>query len=197
MTNTTNEQGFISAVYEGKTCENLHTYLFACFLSQEEPKKEQENEIVARIEAIRLFLAYASFKDFVVYQMDVKSAFLYGKIERGSLWQDFQCHNLKFPHLNVVKRILDSLKGTQNQNVADLLIKAFDVGKFQYLIAGSGYHQKDRKPSQNDKTEHGMEKTVQRIKAKVQKMPKSEYQYKKNHSQTEPGNLKNTVWMHS
>nr|GEV47716.1 hypothetical protein [Tanacetum cinerariifolium] len=32
------------------------------------------------IEAIRLFLAYASFKDFV-YQMDVKSGFLYGKIE--------------------------------------------------------------------------------------------------------------------
>ncbi|GKE38974.1 putative ribonuclease H-like domain-containing protein, partial [Tanacetum coccineum] len=37
--------------------------------------------LVARIEAIRLFLAYASFKDFMVYQMDVKSAFLYGKIE--------------------------------------------------------------------------------------------------------------------
>ncbi|GKA13415.1 putative ribonuclease H-like domain-containing protein [Tanacetum coccineum] len=36
---------------------------------------------VARIEAIRLFLAYASFKEFVVYQMDVKSAILYGKIE--------------------------------------------------------------------------------------------------------------------
>ncbi|GKD89355.1 retrovirus-related pol polyprotein from transposon TNT 1-94 [Tanacetum coccineum] len=36
---------------------------------------------VARIEAIRLFLAYASFKNFVVYKMDVKSAFLYGKIE--------------------------------------------------------------------------------------------------------------------
>ncbi|GJW40740.1 retrovirus-related pol polyprotein from transposon TNT 1-94 [Tanacetum coccineum] len=36
---------------------------------------------VLRIEAIRLFLAYASFKDFVVYQMDVKSVFLYGKIE--------------------------------------------------------------------------------------------------------------------
>ncbi|GKB36374.1 putative ribonuclease H-like domain-containing protein, partial [Tanacetum coccineum] len=33
------------------------------------------------IEAIRLFLAYASFKDFVVYHMDVKSAFLYAKIE--------------------------------------------------------------------------------------------------------------------
>ncbi|GJX02723.1 putative ribonuclease H-like domain-containing protein [Tanacetum coccineum] len=36
---------------------------------------------VARIEAIRLFLAYASFMGFLVYQMDVKSAFLYRTIE--------------------------------------------------------------------------------------------------------------------
>nr|GEU68613.1 hypothetical protein [Tanacetum cinerariifolium] len=37
---------------------------------------------VLRIEAIRLFLAYASFKDFVVCQINVKSAFLYGKNEK-------------------------------------------------------------------------------------------------------------------
>ncbi|GJS22505.1 putative ribonuclease H-like domain-containing protein [Tanacetum coccineum] len=36
---------------------------------------------VARIEAIRIFLAYASYMGFTVYQMDVKSAFLYGQIE--------------------------------------------------------------------------------------------------------------------
>nr|GEU62885.1 copia protein [Tanacetum cinerariifolium] len=36
---------------------------------------------VARIEAIGLFLAFATFKDFVVYQVDVRSDFLYGKIE--------------------------------------------------------------------------------------------------------------------
>nr|GFB97614.1 copia protein [Tanacetum cinerariifolium]GFB97719.1 copia protein [Tanacetum cinerariifolium] len=36
---------------------------------------------VARIEAIRLILAYASFMGFLVYQMDVKSTFLYGTIE--------------------------------------------------------------------------------------------------------------------
>nr|GFC27833.1 putative ribonuclease H-like domain-containing protein [Tanacetum cinerariifolium] len=36
---------------------------------------------VARIEAIRLFLAYASFMGFSVYQMNVKSAFLYGTIK--------------------------------------------------------------------------------------------------------------------
>ncbi|GJX01218.1 putative ribonuclease H-like domain-containing protein [Tanacetum coccineum] len=40
---------------------------------------------VARIEEIRLFLAYVSFKDFVVYQMDVKSAFIYGKIEEEGI----------------------------------------------------------------------------------------------------------------
>nr|GEU78317.1 putative ribonuclease H-like domain-containing protein [Tanacetum cinerariifolium] len=37
--------------------------------------------LVARIEAIRLFFAYASFMGFTVYQMDVKSAFLYGTID--------------------------------------------------------------------------------------------------------------------
>nr|GEX14513.1 hypothetical protein [Tanacetum cinerariifolium] len=36
---------------------------------------------VARIEAIRLFLALASYIGFMVYQMDVKSAFLYGEIK--------------------------------------------------------------------------------------------------------------------
>ncbi|GKB64758.1 copia protein, partial [Tanacetum coccineum] len=36
---------------------------------------------VARIEAIRLFLAYATFKDFMVYQIDVKSAFLYALVQ--------------------------------------------------------------------------------------------------------------------
>nr|GEY01921.1 hypothetical protein [Tanacetum cinerariifolium] len=36
---------------------------------------------VTRIESIRLFLAYASFMGFMVYQMDVKYTFLYGTIE--------------------------------------------------------------------------------------------------------------------
>ncbi|GJR56297.1 putative ribonuclease H-like domain-containing protein [Tanacetum coccineum] len=97
MTKTTNEQGFISTVYEGKTHEDLHTCLFACFLSQEEPKKgyTQEEGIdydeviapVAMIEAIRLFLAYASFKDFVVYQMDVEKS-LYSLHQALRAWYE-------------------------------------------------------------------------------------------------------------
>ncbi|KAI3732720.1 hypothetical protein L1987_63927 [Smallanthus sonchifolius] len=35
---------------------------------------------VSRLEAIRIFLAYAASKNFTIYQMDVNSAFLYGKI---------------------------------------------------------------------------------------------------------------------
>ncbi|GJU76873.1 retrovirus-related pol polyprotein from transposon TNT 1-94 [Tanacetum coccineum] len=56
---------------------------------------------VARIEAIRLFLAYASFKDFVVYQMDVKSAFLYGKIEE----EVYVCQTPGFEDLDFPDRV--------------------------------------------------------------------------------------------
>nr|GFB01004.1 retrovirus-related Pol polyprotein from transposon TNT 1-94 [Tanacetum cinerariifolium] len=38
---------------------------------------------VARLEAIRIFLAYAAHKNMVVYQMDVKTAFL-----NGNFWED-------------------------------------------------------------------------------------------------------------
>ncbi|GJR53974.1 putative ribonuclease H-like domain-containing protein [Tanacetum coccineum] len=44
--------------------------------------RNKKDDRVARIEAIRLFLAYASFMNFIVYQMDVKSAFLYGTIKK-------------------------------------------------------------------------------------------------------------------
>nr|GEU46180.1 ribonuclease H-like domain-containing protein [Tanacetum cinerariifolium] len=51
-------------------------------LMQDEGKDyEQVFALVASFEAIRLFLAYAFFMGFMVYQMDVKSAFLYGTIE--------------------------------------------------------------------------------------------------------------------
>ncbi|GJY52849.1 putative ribonuclease H-like domain-containing protein [Tanacetum coccineum] len=39
MTTSYSELGFVGAIYEGKTHQDLHTCLFACFLSQEEPKR--------------------------------------------------------------------------------------------------------------------------------------------------------------
>ncbi|GKD45082.1 putative ribonuclease H-like domain-containing protein, partial [Tanacetum coccineum] len=127
-----NEAGLITFINKQRRTnhKDFQNCLFACFLSQMEPKKvtqalddeswkaigtkwvfrnkkdqrgivvrnkarlvaqgyRQEKGVdydevfapVARIEAIRLFLAYSSFMDFTVYQMDVKSAFLYGTIE--------------------------------------------------------------------------------------------------------------------
>nr|GEX67412.1 hypothetical protein [Tanacetum cinerariifolium] len=50
------------------------------------------------IEAIRLFLAYASFMGFIVYRMDVKSAFLYGTIdEKVYVMQPPRFQDLEFP----------------------------------------------------------------------------------------------------
>nr|GEX46865.1 hypothetical protein [Tanacetum cinerariifolium] len=163
MTKMVKEQGGLHQIND----EDFHTYMFACFLSQEEPKnvyptlkdpslieamqdellqfklqkvwvmadlpkgkraiglkwvfrnKKDEREIliknkarlvaqghtqeegidydevfspVARIKAIQLFLAYASFMGFIVYQIDVKSAFLYETIEE----EVYVCQPLKF-----------------------------------------------------------------------------------------------------
>ncbi|GKD66043.1 putative RNA-directed DNA polymerase, eukaryota, reverse transcriptase zinc-binding domain protein [Tanacetum coccineum] len=173
MTKSVTEQAMFSLVQQRTNHKDFQNCLFACFLSQEEPKKviqalkdpswieamqeellqfklqqvwtlmdlpngkraigtkwvyrnkkdergiviknkerlvtqgyTQEEGIdydevfapVARIEAIRLFLAYTSFKDFVVYQMDVKSDFLYGKIkEEVYVYQPPGFEDLDFP----------------------------------------------------------------------------------------------------
>ncbi|GJY84949.1 putative ribonuclease H-like domain-containing protein [Tanacetum coccineum] len=173
MTKSVTEQAMFSSVQQRTNHKDFHNCMFACFLSQPEPKKViqalkdpswieamqvellqfklqqvwtlmdllhgkraigtkwvyrnkkdergivirnkarlvahghiQEKGIdydevfapVARIKAIRLFLAYASYKDFVVYQMDVKSAFLYGKIEEEVyVCQPPGCEDPDFP----------------------------------------------------------------------------------------------------
>nr|GEZ39258.1 retrovirus-related Pol polyprotein from transposon TNT 1-94 [Tanacetum cinerariifolium] len=42
---------------------------------------EESFALVARLEAVRLFIAYAAHKSFTVYQMDVKTTFLYGPLK--------------------------------------------------------------------------------------------------------------------
>nr|GEZ47313.1 hypothetical protein [Tanacetum cinerariifolium] len=65
---------------------------------------------VARIEAIRIFLAFASYMGFIVYQMDVKSAFLYGIIdEEVYVSQHPGFVDPKFP--NKVYKVMKALYG--------------------------------------------------------------------------------------
>nr|GEW93153.1 putative ribonuclease H-like domain-containing protein [Tanacetum cinerariifolium] len=61
---------------------------------------------VVRIEAIRLFLAYASFMGFMVYQIDVKSAFLYGTIEE----EVYVCQPLGFEDPNYLDKVYKVVK---------------------------------------------------------------------------------------
>nr|GEV29677.1 hypothetical protein [Tanacetum cinerariifolium] len=84
---------------------------------------------VARIEAIRLFLSYASFMGFMVYQMDVNSVFLYGIIEE----EVYVCQPLEFEDPNYpdkVYKVVKALYGLhqapracQDKYVAEILRK--------------------------------------------------------------------------
>nr|GEV52548.1 hypothetical protein [Tanacetum cinerariifolium] len=65
---------------------------------------------VARIEAIKIFLAFSSYIGFIVYQMDVKSAFLYGKInEKVYVSQPSGFIDPKFP--KKVYKVVKALYG--------------------------------------------------------------------------------------
>ncbi|GKE46616.1 putative reverse transcriptase, RNA-dependent DNA polymerase, partial [Tanacetum coccineum] len=87
---------------------------------------------VARIKAIRLFLAFASYMGFMVYQMDVKSAFLYGEIEEEVYVT--QPKGFEDPHFpKHVYRVVKALYGLhqaprayQDKYVQDML-KKFDM----------------------------------------------------------------------
>ncbi|GJT79426.1 putative ribonuclease H-like domain-containing protein [Tanacetum coccineum] len=86
---------------------------------------------VTRIEAIRIFLAFASYMGFIVYQMDVKSAFLYGKIdEEVYVSQPPGFIDPKYPQkvYKVVKALYglhQAPRACQDKHVAEIL-KKFD-----------------------------------------------------------------------
>nr|GEU65495.1 ribonuclease H-like domain-containing protein [Tanacetum cinerariifolium] len=84
---------------------------------------------VAMIKAIRLFLAYASFMGFIVYQMDVKSAFLYETIkEEVYVCQPLGFKNPDYPDkvYKVVKalyRLHQAPRACQDKYIAEILRK--------------------------------------------------------------------------
>nr|GEU73249.1 uncharacterized mitochondrial protein AtMg00810-like [Tanacetum cinerariifolium] len=121
MTMVAKDQGGLSHINN----EDFHTCMFACFLSQEEPKREEGIDYeevfapVAKKEAIRLLLAYASFMGFMVYLMDVKSAFLYGIIEE----EVYVCQPLGFENPDYPDKKKDGIFISQDKYVAEILRK--------------------------------------------------------------------------
>ncbi|GJY90274.1 zinc finger, CCHC-type containing protein [Tanacetum coccineum] len=111
--------------------------------------------LVARISTIRLLIDLELIHNLIIYQMDVKTTFLNSELD-----EEVYINNLG-ASLCLAMKISTPMDTSEN-------LRPNNVGKLR-----SGYHQKDRKPSQNDKTEHGMEKTV-RNQGQSPKMPKSE-----------------------
>ncbi|GJU07773.1 putative ribonuclease H-like domain-containing protein [Tanacetum coccineum] len=94
------------------------------------------DELVARIEAIRLFLAYASYKDFMVYQMDVKSSFLYGKIkEEVYVCQPPGFEDPDFP--NIVYKVEKALFGLHQA------LRACSMGELTFFLGLQVKHKED------------------------------------------------------
>nr|GEW79535.1 hypothetical protein [Tanacetum cinerariifolium] len=153
MIRVAKDQGGLSQMFN----DDFYTCVFACFLSQEEPKRvlvdvphgkraieginyEEVFAPVARIEAIRLFLAYASFIGFMVYQMDVKSAFLYGTFEE----EVYVCQHLGFEdpdYPDKVYKVVKALYGlhhapiTWDETLANYLLEnGFQRGKIDQTL---------------------------------------------------------------
>ncbi|GJS87923.1 putative ribonuclease H-like domain-containing protein [Tanacetum coccineum] len=87
---------------------------------------------VARIEAIQLFLAFASFMGIIVYQMDVKSAFLYGTIDEEVFQMSSMGEHSFFLGLQVKQKI-DGIFISQDKYVAEMLTK-FDLASVKTAI---------------------------------------------------------------
>ena len=80
------------------------------YIQQEGIDYDETFAPVARLEAIRIFLAFAVYSDFKVYQMDVKSAFLNGElVEEVYVAQLPGFESQKFP--DFVYRLLKALYG--------------------------------------------------------------------------------------
>ncbi|GKD12595.1 retrovirus-related pol polyprotein from transposon TNT 1-94, partial [Tanacetum coccineum] len=65
-----------NTIIRNKTCLVVRGYR-----QEEEIYFEESFALVAIMEAIRIFLAYAAHKSFIVFQMDVKTAFLHGLLK--------------------------------------------------------------------------------------------------------------------
>ena len=66
----------------GDVIRNKARFVFKGYAQQEGIDFEETFAPVARLDAIRMFLALSSFHKFKVYQMDVKSTFLNGDLEK-------------------------------------------------------------------------------------------------------------------
>ncbi|GJV63466.1 putative ribonuclease H-like domain-containing protein [Tanacetum coccineum] len=171
MAKSTSEQGFLSAM-ETMQEELLQFKLQQVWILMDLPirkrsigtkwvfrnKKDERGIVIrnkARIKAIRLFLAYASFMGFLLYQMDVKSAFLYGTIEEevyvtqppgfkepghpNKVYKDYKYNRRKMEYLSVRINISRMCRNSSYTDVKSALTPSVNwkspLAKMEMLMA--------------------------------------------------------------
>ncbi|GKC46268.1 putative ribonuclease H-like domain-containing protein, partial [Tanacetum coccineum] len=160
MTKSTSEQGN-KKDERGIIIRNKERLVAQGYTQEEDIDYDEVFAHVARIEAIRLFLAYASFMGFIVYQIDVKSAFLYGQIEEEVYVcqpPGFEDHDYPDKVYKVVKALygLYQAPRTWYETLANYLLgNRFQRGKIDQTLfikrkkgVETDIRQKDEKQSQ-------------------------------------------------
>ncbi|GJW35314.1 putative ribonuclease H-like domain-containing protein, partial [Tanacetum coccineum] len=90
---------------------------------------------VARLEAIRIFLAFASYMGFIVYQMDVKSAFFYGKIDEEDKYVARNPEAVYFANVRLLVHQLNTQKAiSTREEEANVMWKFIFIGPDWLLI---------------------------------------------------------------
>ncbi|GJV20108.1 retrovirus-related pol polyprotein from transposon TNT 1-94 [Tanacetum coccineum] len=85
---------------------------------------------VARIEAIRLFLAFASYMGFLVYQIDVKSAFLYGTMKKRAWYETLSSFLLE----NGFRRGTIDKTLFIKKNKSDIIFQMSSMGELTFFL---------------------------------------------------------------
>ncbi|GKA57509.1 ribonuclease H-like domain, reverse transcriptase, RNA-dependent DNA polymerase [Tanacetum coccineum] len=93
---------------------------------------------VARIKAIRIFLAFTSYMGFLVYQLDVKSAFLYGKIDVEDKYVVEILKKFDFASVKTASTPVETQKPlVKDEEAADVDVHLYRsmIGSLMYLTA--------------------------------------------------------------
>nr|GEX09516.1 retrovirus-related Pol polyprotein from transposon TNT 1-94 [Tanacetum cinerariifolium] len=156
-------KGFKNKLDEKNTVIRNKTHLVVRGYRQEEGIDFKESfALVSMMEAIRIFLAYGAHKSFIVFQMDVKTAFLHGSLKEdvnvcqpeGFINADHLSHVYKTKkrldiihanclcaryqakpnekHLKEVKRVFRYLRGTVNMGLWYTKDYGFELIEFSY-----------------------------------------------------------------
>nr|GEX10253.1 retrovirus-related Pol polyprotein from transposon TNT 1-94 [Tanacetum cinerariifolium] len=125
---------------ENQTMIRNNARLVAKGYAQEEGIDFEESFApVARLEAVRIFIAYAAHKSFPIYQMDVKTAFLNGPLKE-EVYVAQPDEFVDPDHPEKVYRLRKALYGLKQASkeieyqLADMFTKALPEDRFKYLV---------------------------------------------------------------